>query len=621
MEKISFADWRMDFQFKDWIWMLGLTLAYAALAFFNLGVRQTPQTEWRPNETQMVVLELANEAWVESVRYYGGICEAQRFQLYFAGEDGVYSEPLAVNYEQNTMFRWIGIDLEKPAAAKYIALAPENPDLRLFEIAFLNEAGEVCPIVNGQNQDVAGLCDEQRMVPIWPSYLTGSYFDEIYHARTAYEYLNGMPPYETTHPPLGKIIIGAGIALFGMTPFGWRFMGTLTGVLMLPAMYCLCKQLLKERWTAVLGCFLLAVDFMHFTQTRIATIDSYPVLFILLMYGFMYRYVQMNVSRAPLYRTWVPLGLSGIFMGLAVASKWIGIYGGLGLAVLFFSDLARQYFAIARTPAEGERDEREAADGEATDGEAAGQGRFFRRRALRFFWRNTWKTLGFCLVFFVCIPAVIYYLSYIPHLTHSYQGMGIRQVWDAQKHMLNYHVYLGESHPFESPWWSWPGILMPIWYYTDTGFGAGLISNIFLLGNPVVWWGGSLAVILLAGVYAGRIVRGGFNGSSVIGWILIGFASQYVPWIFVGRSTFIYHFFASVPFIILALCKAAQGVQARWRQRYPQFFPLIWVLLMCLAGVLFVLYYPAISGWPGSEAYARFFNLQRAAGQFLTSMV
>ncbi|MBR2717342.1 MAG: glycosyltransferase family 39 protein, partial [Oscillospiraceae bacterium] len=53
-------------------------------------------------------------------------------------------------------------------------------------------------------------------------------------------------PYEITHPPLGKAIISLGIRLFGMTPFGWRFMGALTGVLMVPLMYLLVKQLTKD---------------------------------------------------------------------------------------------------------------------------------------------------------------------------------------------------------------------------------------------------------------------------------------------------------------------------------------------------------------------------------------
>ena len=47
----------------------------------------------------------------------------------------------------------------------------------------------------------------------------------------------GWHPYETTHPPLGKVIMMAGIEMFGMDPFGWRFMGTIFGIAMVPLMY------------------------------------------------------------------------------------------------------------------------------------------------------------------------------------------------------------------------------------------------------------------------------------------------------------------------------------------------------------------------------------------------
>ena len=92
---------------------------------------------------------------------------------------------------------------------------------------------------------------------------------------------------------------------------------------------------------------LLALDSMHFTQTRIATIDSYVVFFIMVMYLFMIRYVQMSFFREPLWKTLVPLGLSGLFMGFAWASKWTGIYASAGLAFLFFLTVywrAREYF-------------------------------------------------------------------------------------------------------------------------------------------------------------------------------------------------------------------------------------------------------------------------------------
>ena len=136
------------------------------------------------------------------------------------------------------------------------------------------------------------LCDEQDLVPDSANFLNSSYFDEIYHVRTAWEHLNDIWPYEISHPPLGKEIISLGILLFGMTPFGWRFCGTLSGVLMLPLMYLFVKRMLGSCRVAVLSTVLLAAGFMHYVQTRIATVDSFAVLFILLMFYFMYGWLS-----------------------------------------------------------------------------------------------------------------------------------------------------------------------------------------------------------------------------------------------------------------------------------------------------------------------------------------
>ena len=78
----------------------------------------------------------------------------------------------------------------------------------------------------------------------------------------------------------------------------------------------------------------MSLDCMHLTQTQIATIDSYPVLFIIFAYFFMLRYMQTDLAREPFRHALVPLAFSGLFMGLSIASKWIGIYAGAGLAVL-----------------------------------------------------------------------------------------------------------------------------------------------------------------------------------------------------------------------------------------------------------------------------------------------
>ena len=125
--------------------------------------------------------------------------------------------------------------------------------------------------------------------------------------------------------------------MFGFNPFGWRFMGTLFGVLQLPLLYVFCKRLFKRTLWAASATGLFAVDFMHFTLTRIATIDSYSIFFILLMFFFMYEYSQCNFNRQKLWKTFIPLGLCGIAFALGAATKWLCLYAGVGLCVLFLS--------------------------------------------------------------------------------------------------------------------------------------------------------------------------------------------------------------------------------------------------------------------------------------------
>jgi len=55
-------------------------------------------------------------------------------------------------------------------------------------------------------------------------------------------------------------------------------------------MYIMAKRMFKKTLYAFIPTFLFAVDFMHFSQTRISTIDSYSVFFIIAMYLFMYIY-------------------------------------------------------------------------------------------------------------------------------------------------------------------------------------------------------------------------------------------------------------------------------------------------------------------------------------------
>lgn len=610
----------------DYVIMAAITVIYSVVAFINLGTMQAPQTAWTSTLGGETVVFDLGETRSFHMTYYGGICNSS-FLVSFSEDNEVWSEEQLAIYDQGEIFRWLWYvpaergedgDFDKLESgypmqtARYVSIKAEKAGLVLHEVGFLDENGEALSIqevfsYGGDGEradDPALLIDEQDTIPAYPSYYNSTYFDEIYHARTAYEHQNGLRPYETTHPPLGKVLIMLGIEIFGMTPFGWRFMGTLLGCLMLPIMYLLTKQLLKKTEYAALATFLLAVDCMHFTQTRIATIDTYGVFFILLMYLFMFRYCQMNFFVDDFKKTLVPLGLSGIFMGLGVASKWICIYAAAGLAILFFYTLGRRYLEYRSAVRYGGKSPEE-------------------DKARKYFWKYFVVTGAFCVVFFIVIPLLIYYFSYYWYMKPM-GGLSIERVWNAQVSMFKYHSGLtNDTHFFRSPWYEWPLIVRPIWYFSGTEFMPdGVISSISCMGNPAVWWSGAAAMLFVLIRLIGPAVGRGLRAAQLAPeakicnlqpanrnylYVAIAFAAQYVPWMLVPRSMFIYHYFASVPFIIVAIAMVDEWLkQKKWRWRKAAF-----VALTLAALVLFIAFYPLMSGTPVSRDYAmylRWFN-------------
>ncbi|MBQ6374903.1 MAG: phospholipid carrier-dependent glycosyltransferase [Clostridia bacterium] len=610
------SGFRMHLKRADYLVMAVVTLAYSIVAFLNLGVTNAPQTGWTSSVSgESVVFDLGD---VERFRmtYYGGICNST-FTVALSNDGENWSNEVYARYAQGEIFRWLWFvpldeDLntlyadEAPAendeappiayassaeseprqTARYVRITAQSAGLNLWEVAFLGEDDRPLPIAEvrqygqtpGSDSDAHLLTDEQSTVPAYPSYLNSTYFDEIYHARTAYEQLHGMNVYEWTHPPLGKVWMMLGVKLFGMTPFGWRSMGALVGALMLPLMYLLARQLTKDSRLSTIAMCLMALDSMHFTQTRIATIDSYAVFWIMLMYLFMFRYCQMSWTKGSFKATLVPLGLCGVTMGIAWATKWIGIYASAGLAVLFFWTLCCHI-----------REGLSAQD---------------RRGTLK----RTIVTLLFCVAFFVIVPVLIYYFSYYWHLKgeglSGFAGMfsmaRVRRVVEIQKNIFDYHAGLGgDTHYFRSPWYQWPVIWWPMWYYSGTGYlpDADSISSISCMGNPAVWWFGLAALIYI-------IVRTCLDrrASRLHVMVIIGFASQFLPWVIVPRSTFIYHYFASVPFIILASVLLLDAV----RRRSPVAYRVTSCVLLASAAALFAAFYPLESGLPCPRSYARY---------------
>ena len=524
---------------------------------------------------------------------------------------------------------------------RYTRLIVYAPSLSLMEVVFRDMDGNPIPVAGvtsagyheERRYDPALLADESETMPEYPTYMTGTYFDEIYHARTGYEHAHQMTTYEWTHPPLGKVFIMLGIKIFGMTPFGWRFMGALAGLLMVPAMYLIGKLLFKKTKFAALAAFVMAFDMMHLTQTRIATIDSYAVLFIILMYLCMFRYLQMSFFRDG-WRTLLPLGLSGLFFGLGCASKWICIYSGAGLAVLFAWSMVSRHleWKAARESEETLLRERAAAEsGEALlkGKDAAGpeeallngtiaaesdalitgtvmaesEETLVQERIAKYF-RYLTGTLAFCVGFFIVIPFAIYYLSYIPHFAWQ-GGVTLDLFLQEQVKIFRYHSTLVDDHAFKSPWYEWPLILKPMYYYNGTAYaGEGNVATIMCMGNPAVWWIGLCTFLYMAWRWLKPRLRLQHSADARPAMLLIAFASQFVPWMLVPRSMFIYHYFGGLPFVMLSIVYAFERIDIV----KPALSRGLQIGYMAVVLVLFVGFYPFATGVPFPRAWADAMN-------------
>ncbi len=553
---------------RDALPILLITGLYACTAFFRLGGMRDPQS-FVPMAGQVAVLELPEGSAPSSIMLYPGVGMGS-YDLSYSENGQEYFSVFSFTQDHIAVLKWTAITPKTSLRPRYIRICATSGEPWLGEVVPLNGDGD--PIAVSCN--IPQLCDEADTVPLSQSFQNSSYFDEIYHARTAWEHLNGVWPYEITHPPLGKEIMGLGIRLFGMTPFGWRFSGTLFGTLMLPLLYVFLKKLFGGQLLPSLGTLLFASDFMHYVQTRIATIDTYSVFFILLMYLFLWIWLSED-------KLWA-LALCGVSFGLGAAAKWTSIYAGAGLALLWAVHWILR-FIKARKDSAGAADRRPSSpEGDVGAGVPDGPSSL-----LPAFLKN----VLFCLVFFIAVPLLIYYLSYLPYGrargVSLFSGDYLRIVLDNQNYMFTYHSksVLGATHPYSSNWYHWLIDYRPILYVLEYPT-PGLRSTIGAFLNPVLCWGGLLSLPVLCWMAIRRRDR-------LAAFILVGYLSQLLPWVPVERLTFAYHYFPSALFLVLSLSYTMALLRenrASWRLS----------ALGLTAGsiALFVLFFPVLNGLP-----------------------
>jgi len=165
-----------------------------------------------------------------------------------------------------------------------------------------------------------------------------------------------------------------------------------------------------------------------------------------------------------------------------------------------------------------------------------------------------------------------------------------------QEYMFNYHSRLSpeNAHPFAAEWYTWPLNKRPMFFFQGQGYPEGTMSSMSSMGNPAVWWGGLLAAVALIVI---RIYNN--KPSKRTMFVAVAALSQFLPWVIISRETYIYHYFATVPFVILLMGILAKLVIERFKHGKIYVFTFLGISL-----ILFVMFYPIISGVPFSREYS-----------------
>lgn len=585
----------VKFDRKDWIIVGILTLITALFSFYKLGsTKGTPNTYWKAaNDDEYIVVNFTEETAIDRVVYFTGIeRENGLVRVQYLDETGAYIDAFEITKDDVDFYKWKEKDASFTTTA--VRIYAERAGLWLNEIGFYKktEDGKFSQIIvdlknteasyteAGRSGKAENLFDEQDQVRPYHDLFNSTYFDEIYFPRTAYEHINGLSIYERTHPPMGKNFMALGILTFGMNTFGWRFSGTVFGILLVPLMYFFARKVFKKHFWAFGTAFLIMFDFMRLAQTRLATIDSYACFFTVAMYYFMYDYFVDKSYDLAFKKSLKPLLFCGIMFGLGAASKWTCLYSGAGLAIVFFAMKIAEFADVRENRAL-----------------VAYNGKNVHMTVREYLKNNFIPTCLCCVFFFILIPGVIYVLSYIPYMPSNAGKPLIQIVLDNQKYMYNYHSNLTATHSYGSPWYTWPVMVRPIWYFVDYNVPEGMRATINSFGNPCIWWLGVPCVI--AGSYiAWR------DKDKKMGFFLVGYLLQYAPWFIVTRVCFIYHYFTALPFTIFFIIYVLKSLVEK--KIIPK-----WVVYVYfgLVFVLFVIYYPILTGIPVRKEYSESLEL------------
>jgi len=408
-------------------------------------------------------------------------------------------------------------------------------------------------------------------------------FDEVHFGKFVNSYCCTGMRFFDIHPPHAKLLLAASAKLGGydgtfpfkkigddynnIPVYALRIVPALAGTLLSLLFFILLNQLGASRPAAFLGALFLTLDNALLVQTRIMAIDG---ILLLAIVGTLSLFLAARDRRTGKWR-YLLLLLGGCTAGFAIGTKFTGLTALALPGVIAAATILKNR--------DGKTLIRESRDYLLI---VAGAAAIY--------------LIGWYLHFALLPmpgPGDAYFRLHESFLTNLSKMHGS---------MFRYNYFLGATHHDASKWWSWPLMTTPIFYW------MGSKAGIYFLGNPVVWWGGSLAflasLVMAVRQVLHRLVKKSVGGNFLFWVPVAGFFIAFLPYIRIPRVLFMYHYLPPLLFSLLftMLCLDRSG-WIRYGGLRQQHWSYWCTIALLIAG--FIFFSPLTFGWQYTDWYDR----------------
>jgi len=327
--------------------------------------------------------------------------------------------------------------------------------------------------------------------------------DESQYVGSANALVAHSPNPNPEAPPLGKLIVAAGIKLFGDNPLGWRIMSVVFGALTVAGLFLWVQLLVEDYSIALIAAILALLDNFIFVLARAALMDIFLVGFVIFgLLAFTAALKLDNISDAGRLAFFL---MGGVFLGFACACKWNGV-DTLGIVVVTSIGL----LWLSRR---------------SCNPELASYAKHLRQAG------TSWAALSLLFV-----PVLAYSITFIPLLHSLNRPFSFHELVSMNIFIWKFHRAVVGNVFLVGRWYTWPLQVDP------------LRSLSYLVGNWYIMWVGLLALLFCARR---------FGRSLPETLIVLLYAANFLQWAITPQSClFYYYYFPSAVFLGVAIALA-----------------------------------------------------------------